>query len=158
MGEMAPESGATDGPPHGPRWLDPTLLGALYGMLFVLGLVLGVAGGFQHNHYLGEHVPIAAIAWIVLLFGAVYGLGRLMDGRLPAVVIALGWLLASVVFTVERGEGDLVIAANFAGYLYLYGGFAAIVVAVLAVPSRGPSWLLKEHRLSGHRDRGSTQS
>lgn len=118
------------------------LTGAAYAMLAVVGVGLGVTGAFQHAAYFGTGLPLAAIGWLVLLFGAVYGMGRLMGGKLGALVPAVVWMLVSMVFAGQRSEGDLVIAANTAGYLYLYGGFAAVLLAVLLVPSHGPSWLL----------------
>ncbi|SDQ45823.1 DUF6113 family protein [Thermostaphylospora chromogena] len=116
---------------------------ATYAVLGVLGLVLGVAGAFQHAIYLGVDTPVAAIGWMALLFAALYGMGRLMRSKLGALVPGVGWILVSMLLSGQRSEGDLVIAANAAGYLYLYGGFAAVVLAVMLVPSRGPSWLLR---------------
>jgi hypothetical protein len=117
------------------------LVGMMYGTLGVLGFVMGVIGGFQHAFYLGSTVPIAAIAWMVVLFAVVYGLGRLTGGVLGALVPAVAWMLVSMVFSGQRGEGDLVIAGNLAGYVYLYGGFLALLAAILIVVFRSPPWL-----------------
>ncbi|MCG5216713.1 DUF6113 family protein [Streptosporangium sp. KLBMP 9127] len=136
MGETVP---VTELPPA-PRGAR-ALTGAAYGVLVVLGVVLGVVGGFQHAAYLGTEVPAAAIAWLVLLFAVVYGLGRLMRGVLGGLVPAVTWMLVSMVFSGQRGEGDLVIAGNLAGYVYLYGGFVAVLVAVLILLFRSPPWL-----------------
>ncbi|PZG01107.1 hypothetical protein C1J01_48150 [Nonomuraea aridisoli] len=72
------------------------------------------------------------------------GAGKLMRAKLGVMATALGWLLVTMPFTLELRVGDLVIAQGAPGYVYLYGGLAALVVAYLMSPSasRG-SWLLR---------------
>ncbi|MGI5286982.1 DUF6113 family protein [Nonomuraea polychroma] len=125
---------------------ESALGGAAYGMLFVLGVVMGVVGGFTHPvsvwHF--GSIPVAAIVWVLALFGVCLGAGKLMRARLGAVVTAGGWLLVTLPFTLELGSGDLVIAQGAAGYIYLYGGLVALVVAYFLSPSSGgESWLLR---------------
>ncbi|MFF3665243.1 DUF6113 family protein [Microtetraspora malaysiensis] len=119
----------------------PVITGAAYGMLFVLGAVLGVVGGFAHAWYV-EDVPVAAIAWLAVLFAVPFAMGRLLGGKLGAVLPAAGWMLVSFFLADKQAAGDLVIAGNSAGYWYLYGGMAAFVAAIVIAPSRGP-WLLR---------------
>jgi hypothetical protein len=116
--------------------------GVTYGLLFVLGAVLGVVAGFEHAWYVGGSVPVAAVLWLAVLFAVPYGLGRLMKGKLAAAAPAVGWGVVSALFAGQRPEGDLVIAADMAGYAYLYGGMIVVAVAVVLVPSSG-SWLLR---------------
>ncbi|MFI6904179.1 DUF6113 family protein [Nonomuraea sp. NPDC050394] len=117
--------------------------GAAYGMLLVLGLAMGLVGGFTHAWHLGQ-IPIAAVVWVLLLFGTCWGAGRLMRSKLGAGLVAVGWLLVSMAFSLKWAAGDLVIAGDLAGYLYLYGGAVAVVVAFLLAPSSpaSGSWLL----------------
>jgi hypothetical protein len=117
------------------------ITGAAYVTLFLLGLVLGVVGGFEHSWYTGS-VPLAAIAWLLVLFAVPYVMGRLMGGKLGATVPALGWLVASFVLATKQPAGDLAISGDTSGFVYLYGGAVAIAVGVLFTPSSG-SWLLK---------------
>ncbi len=130
------------------------LLGLTYGLLFVLGVMLGVVSGFEHPWYVRTGLswlpffPLAAVLWLVALFAVPYGMGRLMGRRLAALVTAIGWGVAAGVLTGQRGEGDLVFAANSAGYIYLYGGTIVMVLAVLLVPSTG-NWLLGHPRPPG---------
>ncbi|MER7501934.1 DUF6113 family protein [Nonomuraea pusilla] len=123
---------------------ESALGGAAYGMLFVLGVVMGVVGGFTHPVWQAGPVPVAAVCWVLVLFGVCLGAGRLMRTRLGVVAPALGWLLVTMPFTLQLGSGDLVIAQGAAGYVYLYGGLVALVAAFLMSPSshRGGSWLL----------------
>ncbi|MGV9303584.1 MULTISPECIES: DUF6113 family protein [unclassified Nonomuraea] len=124
---------------------ESALAGAAYGMLAVLGVVLGVVGGFTHAWYVGPTWPLAAIGWVPALFAICFGAGRLMRAKLGASAVAAGWLLVSMVFSLKRAAGDLVIAGDVAGFVYLYGGMAVVLVAVLLSPSSagGGSWLLK---------------
>ncbi|MEO3888140.1 DUF6113 family protein [Nonomuraea sp. B5E05] len=123
---------------------ESALGGAAYGMLFVLGIVMAVVGGFTHPVWQMDGVPVAAVVWVLALFGVGLGAGRLMRARLGAVATAIGWLLVTMPFTLELGAGDLVIARGAPGYIYLYGGLLALVGAYLLSPSssRG-SWLLR---------------
>ncbi|GII53033.1 hypothetical protein Pth03_14220 [Planotetraspora thailandica] len=118
------------------------ITGAAYVVLFLLGFVLGVVGGFEHSWYTGA-VPLAAIAWLPVLFAMAYVMGRLMGGKLGATVPALGWLVVSFVLATKQPAGDLAISGDTSGFVYLYGGAVAIAVGVMLTPSSG-SWLLKE--------------
>ncbi|WP_285775302.1 DUF6113 family protein [Microtetraspora sp. NBRC 13810] len=148
MGETVADLDTTPAPGRGRT--GPVLTGLAYVVLAVLGVVMAVVGGFQHALYLGA-VPLAAAGWVLLLFAVVYGMARMTAGKLGALVPGVAWMLVSMVLSGERGEGDLVIAANLAGYIYLYGGFAVIVLAVLLAPSHGTSWLLREHGITRSR-------
>ncbi|GAA2209951.1 hypothetical protein GCM10009850_054100 [Nonomuraea monospora] len=123
---------------------ESALGGAAYGMLFVLGVVMAVVGGFTHPTWQWGAVPVSAAGWALALFGVCLAAGRLMRARLGAMVTALGWLLVTMPFTLELGMGDLVIASGPSGYVYLYGGLVALVGAYLLSPSSGGgSWLLR---------------
>jgi hypothetical protein len=53
------------------------------------------------------------------------------------------WAAVAVVMSIRRGEGDLVIAGDLTGYLFIIGGLVAGVIAVSLVPARHPpgEWL-----------------
>ncbi|MFI6927892.1 DUF6113 family protein [Nonomuraea spiralis] len=123
---------------------ESALGGAAYGMLFVLGVVLGVVGGFTHAQGQQTAVPWAALGWVLVLFLVPLGAGKLMRTRLAAFATGLGWLLVTMPFTLQLSAGDLVIAQGSAGYVYLYGGLLALVAAFMFSPSSGGgSWLLR---------------
>ncbi|MEV0622845.1 DUF6113 family protein [Nonomuraea sp. NPDC050404] len=123
---------------------ESALGGAAYGMLFVLGVVMAVVGGFTHPVWDVGPIPGSAIVWVLMLFGVCLGAGKLMRGRLGAVATALGWLLVTMPFTLELKAGDLVIASGPPGYVYLYGGLLGLVAAYMLSPSSGGgSWLLR---------------
>ncbi|WP_214327050.1 DUF6113 family protein [Nonomuraea sediminis] len=122
---------------------EAALKGAAYGMLFVLGLAMGLVGGFTQAFKVGV-VPVAAIIWVIVLFCVCLAAGRVMRARLAAALPALGWLLVSMPLSFQLAPGDLVIE-GWSGIIYLYGGMAAVVVAFyLSPPSRRDgSWLLR---------------
>jgi hypothetical protein len=126
---------------------ESALGGAAYGMLFVLGVVMGIVGGFTHDTWHVGSFPAAAVAWVLGLFGASFGAGLLMRAKSGAVPSAAGWLLVSMPFSLPLSQGDLVIAGGPSGYVYLYGGALALAVAVLLAPSSpsSGSWLLRQH-------------
>ncbi|MGJ6961199.1 DUF6113 family protein [Streptosporangium sp. G11] len=115
-------------------------------VLFVLGLLIGVLGGFQHSWYI-RPVPVSAVGCVALLFAITYGVGRVTRGKPAALAFAAGWALVTVIWISGRPEGDLVIANDLSGYLYLYGGLAVVTVGILLSPSAaaGGSWLLTPH-------------
>jgi hypothetical protein len=121
----------------------PVLMGAAYGMLLLLGLLLGVVGGFGHAWYFGEF-PVGSLAWLVVLFAVPYGMGRLGGGRASALLPAIGWVIVSFFLAIRQPGGDLVIAGTTAGFWYLYGGMVVVIAAVLLTRSSG-SWLLASH-------------
>src|SRR5689334_15493503 len=125
--------------------------GAAYGTLVMLGLALGVFGGFEHSWYVGT-VPVGAIIWVGALFAAPFAFGRLTGSRAAPLVLIVAWLLMSFLLAGRRPEGDLVIAADPSGYVYLYGGAVAVALGVVFSPSRGPSWLLRSWTPGSHKE------
>lgn len=118
---------------------------AAYAVLVMLGLLMGVLGGFQHSWYIWP-VPVSAIGWVAALFVVCYGAGRMMGGKLAALAPAAGWMVITMIWLASRPEGDVIIANDLSGYVYLYGGLAGILAGVLLSPSAGgESWLLTKH-------------
>ncbi|MEV8630165.1 DUF6113 family protein [Streptosporangium sp. NPDC051023] len=121
--------------------------GAAYAVLFVLGLLMGLLGAFQHSWYLKPAaIPISAVGCVLFLFAVCYGAGRAMRGKLAALAPASGWLVMTMIWLAGRTEGDVIIAGDLSGYIYLYGGLAAVLTGVLLSPTaHGGSWLLTQH-------------
>ncbi|MFI6508545.1 DUF6113 family protein [Streptosporangium sp. NPDC050855] len=116
-------------------------------VLAVLGFLVGLLCGFQHSWSVGAvPVPVSALGCVALLFAISYGAGRMARGKSVSLAFAAGWTLITVIWAAGRPEGDLVIADDVAGYVYLYGGLVAITAGVLLAPSAGGgSWLLTQH-------------
>ncbi|MBG0815085.1 DUF6113 family protein [Planomonospora sp. ID82291] len=158
--EGIPERGPETGPATGPRaggGRTPTAAGpssapvavAAYAVLGLLGALMGLLGGFQHSWYL-RPVPASAIGWVLALFAVCHGAGRAMGGRGGAMAPAGGWLAVTTLWLSARPEGDLVIADDVSGYVYLYGGLLAVLAGVLLVPAGAGSWLLSGYPHGSH--------
>lgn len=93
-----------------------------YVLLFVLGAAQGLVGSFQYGRGPG---PLVAILLDVLIFAtcvlAGWGMSSFGAGLMPAV----GWIIASFVLSMPRGNGSVIIANTASGKWYLYGGALA---------------------------------
>lgn len=121
---------------------DAFVLGAAYGMLGVLGAVLGLVGSFSYPWTFGS-LPIAALLLVGVNLGALLLAGRGMGGKLGALVPAVTWLLVVTILQGRRTEGDLVITATGPGYLFMLGGTLVALLAIMLTPSSRPAgeWL-----------------
>ena len=106
-------------------------MAAAYAALFVLGALEGLIGCFQFAHSLGG-IPVAALAFCVLILATsvagAAGMGTALGGVLPAI----GWLAASFVLTLPTAAGSVIVTNTFAGKWYLYGGAACAAIGVVA--------------------------
>ncbi len=102
-----------------------------YAALFVLGALEGLIGCFHFAHTLGG-IPVAALAFCVLILvtsvAGAAGMGSALGGVLPAI----GWLAASFVLTLPTAAGSVIVTNTGAGKWYLYGGAACAAVGVVA--------------------------
>jgi hypothetical protein len=129
------------GRPEGVRVrLEAFVSGGAYGVLVVGGATIGLLGSFYQAVDTGP-VPVLAIAFTLLNLGAFRLAGWAMGTRLGAVIPALGWLLVVIFLSSRRAEGDLVISASAAGYVFILGGSAAAILAVARTRSTH-NWLL----------------
>ncbi|GAA4631402.1 hypothetical protein GCM10023196_060710 [Actinoallomurus vinaceus] len=127
---------ALQGPPREPG----LVTGVAYGVLAVLGLLLGLVGSFEFSWTAGS-VPVAAILLSLIEFGAFRLAGWGMEGRLGVAAMAVPWLIVVVMLSSRRPEGDLIVTGTTGGYVFIFGGaIAAVAAAVATRPSR--PWLL----------------
>ena len=95
------------------------------------GATAGVLGTFVHPLEIGW-VPVGLVVGLALS-GSVVVTARLLGGRSAAAAAALGWLVVVLVLAGQRPEGDLVVANNVAGQVWLFVG-AALVGACIVLP------------------------
>ena len=101
--------------------------------LALAGLWTGAAGAFAQAitfDFAGVALPVGlvgalAVTATVLLTGA-----RVVRSRTGAVVPALGWLVAVLVLSSGRPEGDLVLPANAGSYAFLLLGTVVVGAVV----------------------------
>lgn len=122
----------------------PVLIGGAIGLV-ALGFLVGAGGSFLQAHTLGLGVrwPSGALFAVLVLASVGLSAGLLARSRLGLGMVAAGWVISVLVFTAGRPEGDVIIAADLPGYLYLFGGVAALgVVSVVpfgALPVPSPA-------------------
>ncbi|KJK41155.1 membrane protein [Streptomyces variegatus] len=108
-------------------------VGACLGF-FVLGAVTGVAGALVQPGWFPGGLLLALAGEA----GAVLGATRVIRGRAGGVAAAAGWMLAVVLLTASRPEGDFLFAAGSGSYLFLLGGIAVAVICATLAPGRQP--------------------
>ncbi|MEU3953181.1 DUF6113 family protein [Streptomyces achromogenes] len=120
----------------------PGRVAALAG-LFLLGALVGAAGALVQAAWFpgGLLLALAGAA------GAFLGGSYATRGRGGAVAPAVGWLVAVVLLTTTRPEGDFLFGAGGGSYLFLLGGMVLAVicatVGVVRQPGGGPARLGK---------------
>lgn len=110
----------------------PVLIGGAVG-LAALGFALGAGGSFLQARTvgLGLRWPVGAVLALLVLGAVELSAGLLVRSRLGPAVVAAGWVMGVLLMLAGRPEGDVIIAANLPGYLFLLGG--VLVLGVLAV-------------------------
>lgn len=110
--------------------LTPGRAVALLG-LFVLGVLVGAAGALLQ----GGWFPAGLLLALLGAAGLFHGGARLTGGRSGALAPAAGWVLAVILLTASRPEGDFLFGAGIGSYLFLLGGMAvAVMCATLWLP------------------------
>lgn len=105
---------------------------AVYVGLFVLGALVGVAGALVQAGWFpgGLLLALAGAA------GAFGGGAKLTRTKVGALAPAAGWLLAVMLLTSSRPEGDFLFGTSFSSYAYLFGGMlVALLCATISLPA-----------------------
>ncbi|MEV6958875.1 DUF6113 family protein [Streptomyces sp. NPDC051207] len=100
--------------------------------LFLLGGVVAVAGALVQPAWFPGGLLLALAAEAGLCLGA----ARAVGSRGGAVAPAGGWMLAVILLTASRPEGDFVFGAGSGSYLFLLGGMAVAVMCATLAPVR----------------------
>lgn len=108
---------------------------AAYVGLFVLGAVVGGAGSLVQAGLFPGGLLLALAGEAGLLRGG----ALLVRTRAGAVAPAVGWMIAVVLLTTTRPEGDFVFAAGGSTYLFLLGGMAVAVICATLGLGRQPT-------------------
>ncbi|MET8974589.1 DUF6113 family protein [Streptomyces sp. NPDC004539] len=103
---------------------------AAYAGLLLLGAATGVAGSLVQAGWFPGGLLLALAGAVGLFLGG----SRAVGTRAGAVAPAVGWMVAVVLLTAGRPEGDFLFAAGGGSYLFLLGGMAtAVICATLGV-------------------------
>jgi hypothetical protein len=107
---------------------------AAYFGLFVLGAVVAGAGGLVQSGWFPGGLILALAGAAGLFLGG----ARAMGGRAGAVAPAGGWVIAVIVLTASRPEGDFLFGVGAGSYLFLLGGMAVAVMCATLGAGRQP--------------------
>ncbi|MEU9285239.1 DUF6113 family protein [Streptomyces sp. NPDC048275] len=103
--------------------------------LFVLGAVIGVAGALVQSGWFPGGLLLALVGAAGLFLGG----SRATGSRAGAVAPAAGWMVAVVLLTSTRPEGDFLFGAGLGSYLFLLGGMAVGVMCATLGQGRQPA-------------------
>ncbi|MGW1071326.1 DUF6113 family protein [Streptomyces sp. NPDC002537] len=106
--------------------------------LAVLGALAGVAGALVQ----GGWFPGGLLLALLGIAGLCYGGVTLTRARAGGIAPGAGWLVAVLLLTTSRPEGDFLFGAGLGSYVFLLGGMAvAVMCATLPKPPQpsGPS-------------------
>ncbi|MGW2704434.1 DUF6113 family protein [Streptomyces sp. NPDC001340] len=107
---------------------------AAYLGLFLLGVIVGLAGALVQAAWFPGGLLLALAGAGGLFLGGAYALG----GRAGAVAPVAGWIVTAVLLTSTRPEGDFLFGAGVGSYLFLLGGMALAVICATIAPGRQP--------------------
>lgn len=102
--------------------------------LLVGGLLLGATGGViqRSQLHVGDHsLPWGLAVVLVTLFVSVRAAVWWARRRPGGVVVAVGWLVATVVLSSSGPGGDVLLPDDWRSHVYLLGGVVIALVAVL---------------------------
>ncbi|WP_406061845.1 DUF6113 family protein [Streptomyces sp. NBC_01077] len=97
---------------------------AWYAGLVVLGVLVGTAGALVQAAWLPGGLILALLATAALFYGALRATGT----QIGVVAGGGGWLVAVILLSFGRPEGDGVFGGGVGELLFLFGGMAVAVM------------------------------
>ncbi|KAF4410399.1 MULTISPECIES: DUF6113 family protein [Streptomyces] len=109
---------------------------AVYAGLAVLGVLTGVAGAVVQAAWFPGGLLLALLGVGALCYGGTKATGTRVGAGAPAG----GWMLAVLLLTTARPEGDFLFGAGVGSYIFMLGGMlTAVMCATLpSLPPPGP--------------------
>ncbi|HCA85654.1 MAG TPA: hypothetical protein DEQ61_09270 [Streptomyces sp.] len=102
-----------------------------YAALALFGVLTGAAGSLVQAAWFPAGLLLAVLALGALCYGGV----KATRSRIGAGAAAGGWLVAVMLLTTARTEGDFLFGAGPGSYIYLLGGMlTAVICATLPTP------------------------
>ncbi|MFF8317613.1 DUF6113 family protein [Streptomyces bobili] len=107
---------------------------ALWLGLLLLGALTALAGALLQAGWFPGGLLLALTGAAGLFLGG----ARALNSRAGAVAPAAGWMIAVVLLTAGRPEGDFLFGAGGGSYLFLLGGMALAVICATIGWGRQP--------------------
>ncbi|MFB7606795.1 DUF6113 family protein [Streptomyces gardneri] len=102
---------------------------AWYGVLVVLGALVGGAGALVQAAWFPAGLLLGLLASAAVFYGGLRATGT----QVGVVAAGMGWLVAVIVLSFGRPEGDGVFGGGGGELLFLFGGMAiAVICATLS--------------------------
>ncbi|MDX2559561.1 DUF6113 family protein [Streptomyces sp. TX20-6-3] len=129
MSPKPPATPAKPTPPHGPATRTASTVSrnarfAWYAGLVVLGVLVGTAGALVQAAWLPVGLILALLATAALFYGGL----RATETQTGVVAGGVGWLVAVILLSLGRPEGDGAFGGGVGELLYLFGGMAIAVM------------------------------
>ncbi|WP_318209050.1 DUF6113 family protein [Streptomyces sp. SJL17-1] len=97
---------------------------AWYAGLAALGALVGIAGALVQAAWLPGGLVLALLATAALFYGGL----RATENQVGVVAGAVGWLVAVILLSLGRPEGDGAFGGGVGELLFLFGGMAIAVM------------------------------
>ena len=109
-------------------------------VLLIGGVALGTAGIVVHANrsiVAGHELPWGLVMTLLALAAGVRGAVWWARSRVAGVVVAAGWILATLVLAAENAAGDILLPDDLRSQVYLFGGVAlAALASAVPLPSQ----------------------
>ncbi|MCS0605899.1 DUF6113 family protein [Streptomyces sp. LP11] len=102
--------------------------------LLLLGAVVALAGTLVQGAWFPGGLLLALAGAAGVFLGGAYATG----GRGGALAPVAGWMVAVILLTLARPEGDFFFGAGGGSYLFLLGGMAVAVICATLGAGRQP--------------------
>ncbi|MCX5228454.1 DUF6113 family protein [Streptomyces sp. NPDC006553] len=129
MSPKPPATPAKPTPPHAPTARTASTVSrnarfAWYAGLAVLGVLVGTAGALVQAAWLPVGLILALLATAALFYGGL----RATETQVGVVAGGVGWLVAVILLSFGRPEGDGAFGGGVGELLFLFGGMAIAVM------------------------------
>jgi hypothetical protein len=108
--------------------------------LLIGGVALGTAGIVVHANrsiVAGHELPWGLVLTLLALVAGVRGAVWWARSRVAGVIVAVGWLVATLVLAAENAAGTILLPDDLRSQVYLFGGVAVAALASLVpLPSQ----------------------
>ncbi|KNB51773.1 DUF6113 family protein [Streptomyces caatingaensis] len=111
--------------------------------LAVLGFLVGVAGSLVQAGWFPGGLLLALLGVAGLCYGGAVASG----GRSGGAAGGAGWLIAVLLLSLNRPEGDFLFGAGIGSYVFLLGGM--VVAVICATLAKKPQPGRRADRLDG---------